>query len=390
MSNHPRTTVEILNRSLAKVAEIKALYPLNEQGTVLRYSKELSDYGSCSFRVASDDPIFTQFGDILIPHKYHVRLRRAGVIVWQGAIVDNPRRNKTFVEVKAHEYEYYLDKVLVSRTSESTPGSGYHYRTFSTGTMISAVQTLITEAKTAFGADHILYDMAVGDLENPNYPAQFSTSSNAPLTGSWNFSSDVTLQFDYHSVLYVLKTFGIYGSCDFRFNDDLTLDFKPFIGDRNNGLVFQYGSRGNIVDYEAPRLGNRMANDITGIAATPDGVILHANKRDESAVQEYGLLQTVTAYSDVKDKNSLQARLAEELRFLKTPEDSPINVVLNEKAYPLGQFDIGDIVTVSVQDNVIDFKLPRRIVGYTVNLHSTGRELTTIQTNKVKDSDLGV
>lgn len=389
MSN-ARTVVEILNRSLAKVAEIKALYPLNEQGMVLRYSKELSDYGSCSFRVASDDPIFDQFGDILVPHKYHVRLKRAGVVVWQGAIVDNPRRNKTFIEVKAHEYEYYLDKVLVSRTSESTPGSGYHYRTFSTGTMIAAVQALITESKTAFGADHILYDMAVGDLENPDYPAQFSTASNAPLTGSWNFSSDVTLQFDYHSVLYVLKTFGIYGSCDFRFNNDLTLDFKPFIGDRNNGLTFQYGSRGNIVDYEAPRLGNRMANDITGIAATPDGVILHANKRDEAAVQEYGLLQTVTAYSDVKDKNSLQARLAEELRFLKTPEDSPINVVLNEKAYPLGQFDIGDIVTVSVQDNVIDFKLPRRIVGFTVNLHSTGRELTTIQTNKVKDSDLGV
>lgn len=390
MSHHPRTVVEILNRNLAKIAEVKALYPINEQGMVLRYSKELSDYGACTFRIASADPIFDQFGDILVPHKYHVRLKRAGVVVWQGAIVDNPRRNKTFIEVKAHEYEYYLDKILVSRTSESTPGSGYHYRTFSTGTMIAAVQTLITEAKTSFGTDHILYDMAVGDLENPNYPSQFSTSSNVALTGSWNFSADVTLQFDYHSVLYVLKTFGIYGSCDFRFNNDLTLDFKPFIGNRNNSLVFQYGSRGNIVDYEAPRLGGRMANDITGIAATPDGVILHANKRDEAAIQEYGLLQTVTAYSDVKDKNSLQARLAEELRFLKTPEDSPINVILNEKAYPLGQFDVGDIVTVSVQDNVIDFKLPRRIVGYTVNLHNTGRELTTIQTNKVKDSDLGV
>jgi hypothetical protein len=48
-----RTSVEILNGSLQKVAEIRNLYPLNSRGMVLRYSKELSDFGDCHFRVAA-------------------------------------------------------------------------------------------------------------------------------------------------------------------------------------------------------------------------------------------------------------------------------------------------------------------------------------------------
>jgi ribosomal protein L21E len=390
-----KTTVEILDRSLTKIAEVRALYPLTESGMVLRYSKELSDYGKCTFRIANDDPIFDTYGDIIIPHKYHVRIKRGNATVWQGAIVDNPERGKNYFEVEAREYLYYLEKILVKRTSKVSFGEfvptgdiGLHYRIFSTGQMSTAVTNVFNEAKEAFGSSHILANASVGTVENPNYPSNFSTGSGAPLTGAWEFNDDVVLQFDYHNVMYVMKAFGIYGDCDFQLDDNLRFNFKKFLGRKQLGVQFVYGLRGNIVDYNVPRYGSRMANDLTGIATDINGVILHATTRDEPSINEYGLMQTVIPYMDVKDKNALNARQAKEIRFVKTPEESPINIILNEKSYPLGQYDVGDIVSIKIKDKTIDFAQARRIVGYTVNLHNTGREMIAVQTNIPNPEDL--
>jgi hypothetical protein len=394
MSN-TRTTVEILNKSLEKIAEIKALYPINKSGMVLRYSKELSDYGHCEFRIAKEDPVFTTFGDIIEPHKYHVRIKRGNKTVWQGAIVDNPQRNHRFWAVKAAEYDFYLDKILVKRTrkvgynqTEPSGAVGLHYRVFSSGTMSSAITSILSEAKTALGSNHVLADLTNGTIENPPFPSNFVKADGTKLTGNWTFSSDVVLEFDYHSVLYVLKAFGIYSASDFTIDDSLVFNFKKFIGNKQPGITFEYGSRGNIADYDVPRYGSRMANDIYGIAADPKGIILHANKRDEKSVNDYGLMQNAKAYADVKGKNPLAARLKEEIGFLRTPEESPINLELNEKAYPNGQYDVGDLITVKIKDGPLDFKSPRRIVGITVTVHNTGREITTVQTNRPRDEDL--
>lgn len=389
-----RTVVEILNRDLEKVAEVRALYPLNPSGMILRYSQELSDYGTCEFRIAAEDRLFDDFGDVIEPHKYHVRIKRGNATVWQGAIVDNPERNSKFWSVKAYEYDFYLDKVLVKRTRKTGYGQtepsediGLHYRVFSSGTMATAVTNLLTEAKAALGSNHVLANVTTGTIENPDYPKNFVDGDGDPLTGAWSFSDDVVLEFDYHSVLYVLKAFGIYSSADFYIDTDLSFNFKKFVGNKNNGMTFEYGARGNIADYDVPRYGGRMSNDIYGIAADPNGVILHANKRDEQSINTYGLIQSQAAYADVKGRNPLAARLAEELRLVANPEESPINLTLNENAYPVGQFGVGDIVTVKIQDRTLDFKQSRRIVGITVNLHNTGRELTTIQTNRPRDED---
>lgn len=391
-----RTTVEILNRDLEKVAEVRALYPINEQGMVLRYSKELSDFGFSQFRLRPQDPIFTQFGDIIEPHKYHVRIKRGGEYVWQGAIVDNPHRTHNYLEIKAVEYEYYLSRVLVKRTSAVSYGGtapsediGLHYRIFSSGTMLTAVTNLVTEAKAAFGSEHILSGLTLGTIENPDYPKNFTTVAGAPLTGAWSFSDSVVLQFDYQSVLYVLRAFGMYANADFRFTPALEFEFKKFLGNKNPGISFVYGTQGNVVDYDIPRLGSRMANDLYGIATDPNGLVLHSNKSDSVSLGEYGLLQDSAAFADVKDKNALNARMAEQLRLTSRPDAAPLNFLLNEKAYPLGQFDVGDLVSAKVKDGAIDYSGVRRIVGTTVNLHNTGRELITVQTNSPRPEDVG-
>jgi hypothetical protein len=253
--------------------------------------------------------------------------------------------------------------------------------------MASAVQTIFNNAVTDLGTAHPLSAAAVGTIENPDYPNNFTDASSPPkpLTGAWNFSTDVSLQFDYHSALYVLKAFGIYTQADFELTTDLVFNFKKLIGQRITGMTFNYKPVGqNIVDYNIPRLGQRQVNDLVGIAADDEGKVLHdfTSGRDETSIATYGLLQEAKAYSDVKSKNPLAARLKEESRLVSEPEESPINIILDEKAYPLGQFGLGDLMWVDIQDHIISYRKERRIVGFTVNLHNTGREMITVQTNR--------
>lgn len=389
-----RTVVEILDRTRNKVAEIRNLYPINEDGMILRYSRELSDYGQCIFRVSTKDPVLTEFGDILVPHAYHIRIKRGTETVWQGAIVDNTERNRNFVEVRAVQYLFYLDKILIRRDKDKpdTSEDESNFKVFKTGTMASVVTTLVDNAKADLGSSHVLASMTTGTIESPDYPKNFTTLATPPvaLTGAWSFSSNVTLQFDYHSALYVIRTFGIYTNADFELTNDLVFNFKKQIGSRITGLTFNYNdARGNIIDYNVPRLGMRMHNEIIGIASDDEGKVLHSTKRNTTSVNSYGLMQTAQAFNDVKSKNPLEARLSEQLRLVSDPEESPINIILNEKAYPLNQYNLGDIVWVRIKDHIIDFQKERRIVGITVTLHNTGRELIAVQTNRPPESMLG-
>lgn len=378
-----KTVVEILDNSLDKIAEVRNLYPINQKGDVLRYSKELSDAGECRFRISTKDPILTN--DYVKPHAYHVRIKRGKETAWQGVIVDNAQRNRNFVEVVAKQYIWYLSKMLIRRDTEATPGDGLNaFRIFDSGTMGSNVTTLVNNMKTDFGSSHLMSGLTVGTVETPDFPETFAPD----YTGAWTFSSTMLLQFDYHPVLYVLQAFGIYSNADFEITDDLVFNFKKVIGTRRYDYSLEYGTRGNIVDYNLPRLGGRMANELVGIAATDDGVILQATQRDSASINEYGLLQEAVAYSDVKNANILKKRLAEQLRFYKNPDSSPMNLVLNENAYPIGQYGIGDVLLVKVKDHSIDYRDWRRIVGMTITVHNTGRETVVIQTNVPREEHL--
>src|SRR5690606_7358182 len=102
---------------------------------VLRYSKELSDYGYAQFRISTKDPVLTEFGDIIKPHAYHIRIKRGREIVWQGAIVDNTERNKNYVEIRAVEYLFYLDKILIRRDADkpSTDDDESNFKVYTRG-----------------------------------------------------------------------------------------------------------------------------------------------------------------------------------------------------------------------------------------------------------------
>jgi hypothetical protein len=132
-----------------------------------------------------------------------------------------------------------------------------------------------------------------------------------------------------------------------------------------------------------------MVNDLWGVATDGNGKILHVEQTDSASLNTYGKLEDVRRLLDVKDVNFFKTRINQDLQFTATPETAPVNILLNEKGYPLGQYDIGDIITVKINDNVIAYQAPRRIVGITVNLHDTGREMTTVQTNTPRPEDIG-
>lgn len=382
------TRIEILDSNLNLITWIKSPMPINTSGTILRYSKELSDHGTCVFRVSSYDNLFTDLGDILKPHTNHIRIVRDMVTVWQGAIVDNPRRTKDYVEVKAVEYIWYLGKILINRSSNNpaTNTADGIYRIFSSGTMAAAVTALLNETITRFASsNHALASLSVGTIENPNYPPNMADANGNKLSGAWSFGNGITapmLTFDFHSLLYVLKSFGAYSYADFNIDSSLKFNFKKFLGnDHHYDVNFVWGAHGNTVDFNVSRLGERMVNDMWGIASDTNGKILHVEQSDQASIKTNGILEQAAAYSDVKDQTLLNARIQAELILVSTPDSSADSFLLSEKVYPLGVYDIGDIITAKVDHTAIQYSQIKRIVGISVQLHSTGRELTSVQLN---------
>jgi len=383
------TRIEILDSDLNFITKVTSPVPLNgKSGSILQYSKELSDFGQCKFRISNYDPAFSQFGDITKPHSFHVRINRNGTYVWQGAIIENSMRTKDFTEVVAVEYIWYLGKILINRSSNN-PANGQAdgvYRIFNSGTMASAVTTLMNETIARYSStNHALASLSLGTIENPNYPPNITTGTGTALTGAWNFGNGTTapqLTFDFHSVLYVLQQFGAYTYADFNIDSNLQFNFKKFLGnDSHYDVNFVWGEQGNTYDFNITRLGQRQVNDLWGIAVDNSGAVLHEEQTDQPSIKTNGILEGVAAYADIKDQGTLNARTQAELPLISTVDASADTFVLTEKAYPLGLFDIGDIITAKVNHTALTYDEIKRIVGISVSLHDTGRELTTVQLN---------
>jgi len=283
----PNYKIEILDRDRQPITAVKNFAPLDSANKWLEYSSKLSNWGICKFRVGTKDPMLAQHGDILQPFFNHVRVYRAGVLVWSGIIVRCPNRNKNYIEVEARSYLYMLTTVLVKHDNYVTLGDGKdNYRTLDSGTMATAIQNILTETKAFVDTGNILKGLTIGTLENPNFPAGYiKASDGTPLTGTWTFSSDMTIQFDYRDVLYCLQMLANYPACDFELTQDLVFNFKQFLGTKQPNMMFEYGNYGSIEDYNVIIDGANMANDITGVAADYGIQILHSNKVDDASIK---------------------------------------------------------------------------------------------------------
>jgi hypothetical protein len=374
--------VEILDSNQVPVTKIQGFVPLDPQGHFLSYKSRLSNFAECRFRIGKNDPKFTQLGNIVQPFASHVRIYRFNILVWSGIVTMNSQRTSNFIEVVARDYLYLLSKVLIRH---DTSGD-VNYRTLNSGTMATYIRTLMTEAKADGMAP--LTSLTIGTIENPKFPANFTDSNNANIGGQeWTYSANLSVKYDYRDALFVLQSQGVYGVCDFELTKDLIFNFKKFLGTKQPNLMFEYGRWGAIEDYNVPLNGDRMANYLVGVASDVEGTILHVELSDDASIKTYGKVMGVAAYNDVKNINLLRARLASELKLVSTP-DAEINITLNDRAYPLGQYGIGDIVTVKIKDGVINVNSQRRIVGIDVDVHVTGKEQIRLITNVPRDDQV--
>ena len=392
---HTRTEIQILDSNLDLITTVIAPFPLTG-GNIVQYSKELSDYGQCTFRISSYDPQFATFGDILQPHANHVRIQRNNVTVWQGAIIENPRRTKDYVQVVAAEYLWYLSKKLVHRTSidPATNTADGIYRIFNTAngatTMAAAVTAIMNETIADYqSTNHALASMTLGEIDNPNYPPNITNAASPPaaLSGPWEFgdgTSAPSLTFDFHTILYILQQFGAYTYADFAIDNSRVFSFRSFLGnDLRDTVTLSWAENSDTVDFNLPRLGQRMVNQLYGIATDENGNVLHAQQSDQPSITTNGLLEGVAAYVDIKDQATLNARVQAELPMISTPDGAATAVTVDERALTPGIVSVGDVVNQSVQHRAVQYAQPRRVVGMTTVVYNTGHEETTIQLNKL-------
>lgn len=373
--------VDILDASLNYKATVRNLVKLNDTGIFLFYSNRLSNWGKARFRIGTDDPLLASEGDILTPLKYHVRIKRFGVVIWQGVIVKNPQRNNRFIEVEAYTYLYLLSRTLIKHDAPDGQGAE-NFRTLNNGTMATYIQTLLTEAIATMGTP--LASLTSGTIDNPNFPADFRDANNVTLTGGWTFSPTFPLKVDYRDCLYLINLLAIYANCDYEITPGFVFNFQNYIGNRLPQMAFTYGPQGNIEDYNVPLDGDAMANYLQGVAADNQNLILHAEQSDSASIIESGRIDGVAAFADVKTLSILQQRLRQQLTQVKT-SDPELHFFANERAYPLGQYGVGDTVHVQIQHGITDVDTLRRIVGIDVEVHLTGKERIRVLTNKPRD-----
>lgn len=359
--------------AITYVATLRNLAALDNQGHFLEYSDRLSNWGTAKFRIGTKDPILVSEGDITVPFRYHVRIRKGQATIWQGVIVNNPKRTKQFIEVEARGYLYLLSRYFINH---DTTGD-VNYRTFNSGTMASTVTSLIAEAASGTS---VLTGLTAGTIDSPNFPAGYTDTTGAALSGPWTWNTNFLIKVDYRDLSYVLQSFGAYAQCDYQIDNNLVFNFRTYLGNRIPQIRFNYGLFGNIEDYDVGRNGDSMANNLIGIAADNNANLLHAAAVDTASIARYGKISSVAAYGDIKDPNILQTRLNEELVQASSP-DNDIRILLNERAFPLGQWGIGDTVTIDIQDHVISLSQPMRIVGYDIKVHLTGKELIKVILN---------
>lgn len=375
-------SLDILDKNLNFKATIQNFWAINSSGDIIDFNRQLSEFGETRFRVNTKDPLFASEGDLMQPWAYHVRIRRSGLVVWQGVIVKNTHRTKEYIEVVARTYLYMLDKVLIKHDAADGNG-GENFRTVQSGTLAAFITTILTEAKA--NSNGLLTNLTIGTIDNPNFPPGFTDANGTALTGAWTFSANFQLKFDYKTILYVIRQLAAYANFDFDVDETMTFSFRNYIGNKQPQLVFNYGLTGNMQDYDLPLDGINQTNDLLGLAADNSNNILSVDIPNSASVQLYGSLQGVAAFADVKNKSILTTRVQETLRFTATP-DAEVHIVPKRGAYPLGQYNLGDTVTIKIKDGITNFTAAKRIVMIDVKVHNTGAENIRLITNEPRDS----
>ncbi|MCK9463786.1 MAG: phage tail protein [Proteobacteria bacterium] len=285
--------------------------------------------------------------------------------MWAGVIVNNPHRNHEFIEVEAYTYEYLLSKIQVKHSTAKDS------RIFDSGTMATAITTIINEGKAVTSSP--IASFTLGTITNPNYPWVSGTA--------WTFTSTYSMEFPYCNALQIISSFADITNADFTVSDSKVFTFKPTIGRDRTDISLRYGRGGNVSDYDAPLDGGNLSNDLIVFSLDKAGTnLISSSAMDTSTFGTYGRLWRSIPINDQLEQYQLNAKVGNLFKLDKSP-DTQISLVLNERAMPIGTYDLGDTISIAISDGPIAVNKTARVIGWRCFVTNTGVESVSILTN---------
>jgi len=359
--------LKVCNSAGLVLADItRDLAPLDGR-VILNFNDYLSSFGTLTFRVQTKSPRAAM--DIFTPYKYHVKLYRFNELVWNGIIVDNPRRNHKFIEVRAYTYAWLFSKVMVQHNKSDS--QTLEARMITSGTMSDTLTTIFNECKGITSSP--IANFTLGTITNPPFPWDLNTT--------WSFSDILSMGFTFNNFLTLISSFADVSRSDWVVTKDKVLSFVQGVGVHRKDIAFTFGKGGNILDYDSPLDGRGFVNDhITACLKRNDYVIINSEDSDTSTYATMGRLWGSTSLSESLDQLLLNEK-GKQIFKLNSTLDSQLSLDLADNAPQIGQFNLGDFVNIIIKDGPINFNSERRIIGYRTTVTDTMIENTSVITN---------
>lgn len=259
---------------------------------------------------------------------------------------------------------------LFTRVPVNTPAVDKE-RTFNSGTMSTAVTTIFNEGKAISSSP--IASFTLGTIENPKYPWDGTTD--------WVFTDTYVMSFYFNNIFQAISSFSDITNSDFMVSPDKVFSFKKRIGQERTDISLLYGRGGNVDDYDSPLDGYNFCNDLVVMSRNETGAnVIKTEPSDSSSYSKYSRLWSTMSLDETIAQKMLDSK-GKNYFSANNAVDNEISLVLNEKAMPIGSYNLGDTLKVIIKDGPINFNNTRRVIGWKCFIRDNMVERTTIITN---------
>jgi hypothetical protein len=164
---------------------------------------------------------------------------------------------------------------------------------------------------------------------------------------------------------------GVIDGFDFDINPQR--QWKTFYPSRGSATQFTFELGKNVGGVSYALDATQTTSEMSAMGSGDADAMLISVKSDGTSLANYGLLQDTSFFRTVKNRPTLDAHSAEELRIRRGARLQPqLSVITNDP--PLGSYDIGDQCLVRASMGYIQLAEQFRIIAITVAASNEGRD----------------
>lgn len=305
-------------------------FNLGEYGA-LNYRKTVGQIGDCSFTLNIDNAKVTQAN---VRNYNRIEIISDGVIEWNGYIISK-RVTLNTLSIQCKELVGILGKRIVT--------DGY---------------TLSGEAGTAVGT--LLSTINGGE-------------DTGIIMGETDVTDTINMTFNQQDAFSILQNIASTVGAQFVLNDDRTLDFKNTIGaDKTTGddkVRLEYNvlqpQQANLLKFEVEDNGENITTKAYGKSDA-----LTSLQDDSGLLALYGTLEKFFSFTQANTQENLDALTASKLT------DSLFSPTLSLIPNEPDNFDIGDLVLVSIKNKLINIDDSFQVLEKSVKIVNSQKSIT--------------